>query len=154
MFDIGFSEQFVVALVALLVLGPERLPKAARFAGLWVRRARAQWYSVKSELEHELAAEELKRNLRDTEQTLREAHDELKSGLDEARDRIQREGDALRRGVDEIDAELRAPATASEAVADAEVPALPHVDADADSALDAPTRQATSPAPDDVAERR
>ena len=78
MFDIGFSELFVIAIVALLVLGPERLPKAARFAGLWVRRARAQWYSVKSELEHELAAEELKRNLRDTEQTLREAHDELK----------------------------------------------------------------------------
>ncbi len=110
MFDIGFSELFVIAIVALLVLGPERLPKAARFAGLWVRRARAQWHSVKSELEHELAAEELKRNLRDTEQTLREAHDELKSGLDEARNRIQREGDALRRGVDEIDANLRAPA--------------------------------------------
>lgn len=63
MFDLGFSELVLVALVALVVLGPERLPKAARFAGLWVRRARAQWYSVKSELERELAAEELKRNL-------------------------------------------------------------------------------------------
>ncbi|MFD0320390.1 Sec-independent protein translocase protein TatB [Lysobacter gummosus] len=41
MFDIGFSEVFVIAIVALIVLGPERLPKAARFAGLWVRRARA-----------------------------------------------------------------------------------------------------------------
>ena len=38
MFDIGFSELLVIAVVALLVLGPERLPKAARFAGLWVRR--------------------------------------------------------------------------------------------------------------------
>ena len=63
MFDIGFSELLVVAVVALVVLGPERLPKAARFAGLWVRSARAQWYSVKSELEHELAADELKRSL-------------------------------------------------------------------------------------------
>jgi len=63
MFDLGFSELVLVALVALVVLGPERLPKAARFAGLWVRRARAQWYSVRSELERELAAEELKRNL-------------------------------------------------------------------------------------------
>ena len=43
MFDIGFSELFLTAIVALVVLGPERLPKAARFAGLWVRRARAQW---------------------------------------------------------------------------------------------------------------
>lgn len=63
MFDLGFGELLMIALVALVVLGPERLPKAARFAGLWVRRARAQWYSVRSELERELAAEELKRNL-------------------------------------------------------------------------------------------
>ncbi|NLA69239.1 MAG: twin-arginine translocase subunit TatB, partial [Gammaproteobacteria bacterium] len=84
MFDLGFSELMVIALVALVVLGPERLPKAARFAGLWVRRARAQWYSVKSELERELAAEELKRNLdaartaaTDLERDLRGAADEL-----------------------------------------------------------------------------
>ena len=63
MFDVGFSEILVIAVVALLVLGPERLPKAARFAGLWVRRARAQWNSVKAELENELADEELRRNI-------------------------------------------------------------------------------------------
>ena len=61
MFDFSLGEMLVVALVALVVLGPERLPKAARFAGLWVRRARAQWYSVKSELERDLAAEELRK---------------------------------------------------------------------------------------------
>jgi len=66
MFDVGFSEIFVIAVVALVVLGPERLPKAARFAGLWVRRARAQWHSVKSELENEIADEELRRSLRAT----------------------------------------------------------------------------------------
>ena len=60
MFDIGFSELLVIAVVALIVLGPERLPKAARFAGLWVRKARAQWYSVKSEFEREMAADELR----------------------------------------------------------------------------------------------
>lgn len=65
MFDIGFGELLLVAVVALVVLGPERLPKAARFAGLWVRRARAQWYSMKSELEREMAADELKRSLQD-----------------------------------------------------------------------------------------
>lgn len=73
MFDIGFSEIFVIAVVALLVLGPERLPKAARFAGLWVRRARAQWYSVKAELETELADEELRRSLRQAQEQLRAA---------------------------------------------------------------------------------
>ena len=73
MFDVGFSELLIIAVVALLVLGPERLPKAARFAGLWVRRARAQWYSVKSELERELASEELKRSLHEPLADLRAA---------------------------------------------------------------------------------
>ena len=91
MFDIGFSELFVIAIVALIVLGPERLPKAARLAGLWVRRARAQWYSVKSELENELADEELKRSLRQTQADLREARDSVLQGGQEMR----REFDAI-----------------------------------------------------------
>ena len=78
MFDFSFGELLVVAVVALVVLGPERLPKAARFTGLWVRKARAQWYSVKSELEHELASDELKRSLHDGRQALREAEDHLR----------------------------------------------------------------------------
>lgn len=73
MFDFSFGEMMVVALVALIVLGPERLPKAARFTGLWVRRARAQWYSVKSELEQELASDELKRSLHAGREAMREA---------------------------------------------------------------------------------
>ena len=79
MFDVGFSELLLVALVALVVLGPERLPRAARFLGLWVRRARAQWHSVKSELERDLAAEELQRSLREGREELRKAGDELRA---------------------------------------------------------------------------
>jgi sec-independent protein translocase protein TatB len=78
MFDIGFSELVVIALVALVVLGPERLPRAARLAGLWVRRARAHWYAVKSELEQELAADELKRSLHETRAALHDAGDALR----------------------------------------------------------------------------
>src|SRR5690606_7151722 len=80
MFDIGFSELFLVGIVALLVLGPERLPRAARMAGLWVRRARAQWYSVKSELENELADEELRRSLQATRAELSAAQSQLREG--------------------------------------------------------------------------
>jgi sec-independent protein translocase protein TatB len=90
MFDIGFSELLLIAVVALVVLGPERLPKAARFAGLWVRRARAQWYAVKSELEHELAAEELQRSLHETREAVRRTDSELRA-----------EGDALQRDIDD-----------------------------------------------------
>lgn len=91
MFDIGFSELVVIGIVALVVLGPERMPKAARFAGLWVRRARAQWYSVKSELERELAAEELKRTLHDTRQTM----NDLDAGMRAASDDARREFEAM-----------------------------------------------------------
>ena len=90
MFDVGFSEMLVIAVVALLVLGPERLPKAARLAGLWIRRARAQWYSVKAELENELDAEDLKRQLREPAEEfgrqLRAPLNELKESVDAVND--------------------------------------------------------------------
>lgn len=96
MFDVGFSELLVIAVVALLVLGPERLPKAARFAGLWVRRARAHWNAVKSEFESEIANEDLQRTLRDTRAALQSAQDqlrgtanELQHQLDDARAQLQ-----------------------------------------------------------------
>lgn len=77
MFDFSFGEMLVVALVALVVLGPERLPKAARFTGLWVRKARAHWYSVKSELESELASEELRRSLQDGKQAMQDTERQI-----------------------------------------------------------------------------
>ena len=94
MFDIGFSELFVIAIVALVVLGPERLPKAARFAGLWVRRARAQWYSVKSELENELADEELRRSLREAQDDLRDAQAALRHGAQSLQQDLRETRDA------------------------------------------------------------
>ena len=104
MFDIGFSELLLIAVVALVVLGPERLPKAARFAGLWVRRARAQWYSVKSELERELEAEELKRSMQETQAALKQAQTRLQDEFGQAQAHVQeglhatgRELDAVRR---------------------------------------------------------
>lgn len=63
MFDIGTGELALIAVVALLVLGPERLPGAARTAGALIRRARASWQNMRSEIERELAAEELKRSI-------------------------------------------------------------------------------------------
>ena len=63
MFDIGFWELIIIAVVALLVIGPERLPGVARTAGKWVGRARRFLGSVKSDIERELKAEELRRIL-------------------------------------------------------------------------------------------
>lgn len=72
MFDVSLIELAVIALVALLVLGPEKLPRAARTAGLYVRKAKQSWYSVRSEIERELAADELRRSLKRTEDSVRE----------------------------------------------------------------------------------
>ena len=98
MFDVGFSELLVIAVVALLVLGPERLPKAARFAGLWVRRARAQWNSVKAEFERDLADDELKRTLRETQESLREAQASLRDAGSSLRRDFETASDELMRG--------------------------------------------------------
>lgn len=81
MFEISFPELIILAVVALLVLGPERLPRAAQFAGLWVRRARAHWHAVKSEFERELADEELRRSLAATREAMQQAEASLREGM-------------------------------------------------------------------------
>ncbi|MGB5833365.1 MAG: Sec-independent protein translocase protein TatB [Thiohalocapsa sp.] len=64
MFDIGALELILIGVVALLVVGPERLPKLARTAGLWMSRARRAFASVKDEIDREIKSEELKEILR------------------------------------------------------------------------------------------
>ena len=59
MFDIGFLEIVIIASIALVVLGPERLPRAARPAGLWVGRARRMVADVKSDIDREIRESEL-----------------------------------------------------------------------------------------------
>ena len=63
MFDIGFSELLLIGLVALIVFGPERLPDAARTAGLWVGRLKRSFGSIKAEVEREMGADEIRRQL-------------------------------------------------------------------------------------------
>ncbi|MCB1788721.1 MAG: twin-arginine translocase subunit TatB [Gammaproteobacteria bacterium] len=60
MFDVGILELFVVAVVALLVVGPERLPKLARTAGMWLGRGRRFISSVKDDIDREMKADELR----------------------------------------------------------------------------------------------
>jgi len=110
-FDIGFSELLVVAIVALVVLGPERLPKAARFAGLWVRRARNQWDSVKQELERELQAEDIKRQMQDVRQSMQDTESELRASGEAARRQMQDVDDQGRGIADEVRGTPRATAS-------------------------------------------
>jgi sec-independent protein translocase protein TatB len=61
MFDIGFWELVVVAVIALVVFGPEKLPQFARRAGYWIGRIRRQVNDVRSEIEREIAFDEMRR---------------------------------------------------------------------------------------------
>lgn len=66
MFDIGFWELLLIAVVALVVVGPERLPKLIRVTGMWVGRANASLQSIRNDISRELRAEELKQALNKT----------------------------------------------------------------------------------------
>ncbi|MCY1414190.1 Sec-independent protein translocase protein TatB [compost metagenome] len=63
MFGISFGELLLIALVALLVLGPDRLPGAARTAGLWIGRLKRSFNTIKQEVEREIGADEIRRQL-------------------------------------------------------------------------------------------
>lgn len=90
MFDIGFWELCLVGLISLLVIGPERLPKAARIAGYWVGKTRGMVASVKAEIKDELQAEEMRQILK--EQAELESFHTLKQETEEVLDEINSAG--------------------------------------------------------------
>lgn len=65
MFDIGFTELMVIFVVALLVVGPERLPTVARKIGLYIGKLRRSFQSIKNEVEQELEIEAVKAQLKE-----------------------------------------------------------------------------------------
>jgi len=69
MFDVGFFELLVIGVVALIVIGPQRLPAVARTAGLWLGRGRRMLSSVKADIDKEIRAEELKKVLEEQRQS-------------------------------------------------------------------------------------
>jgi sec-independent protein translocase protein TatB len=78
MFDIGFFEICLLSLVALLVLGPERLPRAARTVGALVRRARQMVGGVRDQIDRELSMEDFRREMAEQ----RRQFEELQARID------------------------------------------------------------------------
>lgn len=84
MFDVGFWELVLIAIVGLVVLGPERLPVAIRNISRWIGAARRMAGSVRDELEQELKLQELQQNLKKAEQMqMKDLSPDLKQSLDE-----------------------------------------------------------------------
>ena len=80
MFDMGFTELMLIGIVALVVIGPERLPGVARTAGKYVGRLKRFMTTVKADVEQELRADELRQILSDQQSEL----DSLKDSITEA----------------------------------------------------------------------
>lgn len=81
MFEIGFSELLLVAVIGLLVLGPERLPSAVRTTSLWIGRLRRQFNEIRADIEREVGADEIRAQLRNEQimEELRESRQALEN---------------------------------------------------------------------------
>ena len=84
MFDIGFSELLLIGVVALVVIGPEKLPRVARTIGHLLGKAQRYVNDVKSEINHEIELDELRKLQSDIQQTARNIETDLHTGLSEA----------------------------------------------------------------------
>ena len=83
MFDVGFWEILLIGVLALIVIGPERLPGAARQAGYFVGKARRYIEGVRNEVASELDVSEFKRMLHNQEMQINELQHQLKSGIND-----------------------------------------------------------------------
>ncbi len=90
MFDIGFPELVLISIVALLVIGPEKLPETVRTITLWIGRIQRSFSNIKREIENEIGADEIRqqihneaimKELEEAKQTIEEADKEVKNTI-------------------------------------------------------------------------
>ena len=132
MFDIGFPELMLAAIVGLLVIGPERLPEALRTLGLWLGRMRRSFQSVKAEVEKEIGMDEVRKQLHNEA-----VMDEMKRIEREVKDTANVAAQAAR--IDSID-----PPPATQAPS--EIAQAPTAQAPATEPLQGPPEEAERPA--------
>jgi len=101
-FDIGFWELAVVGLIALLVIGPERLPRVARLTGFWIGKARSMAASVRQEIRDELYAEEIRQTL-----AQQSPPEELNRLVEETSSTVQSASDAIEEVAKPVEAGLK-----------------------------------------------
>jgi sec-independent protein translocase protein TatB len=89
MFDIGFSELMVIGVVALLVIGPEKLPKVARTLGHLLGRAQRYVNDVKSDINREMQLDELKKLQSQVTESARSLEDSVRKEYETARTAIE-----------------------------------------------------------------
>ena len=141
MFDIGFPELLIVALVLLLVVGPERLPEVLRTVGRVVGSARRSFDTLKAELEREVGADDLRRELHNAR--IMEDAKRLEEDLKGAEQSFKALGQTTKAELTAAEDALRAP-PAVEASPAVEAPST---EGEADTTPEAPKPEALKPAP-------
>jgi sec-independent protein translocase protein TatB len=98
MFDIGFFELVLISVVSLLVLGPEKLPGAIRTITLWIGRLRRSFNTIKQDIEREVGADEIRRQLRNEEimERFRKTQSTVKSTISD----VQKKTEEFRKNID------------------------------------------------------
>ncbi|WP_374972641.1 Sec-independent protein translocase protein TatB [Spongiibacter marinus] len=150
MFDIGFAELLLIAVLGLLVLGPERLPTAVRTISLWLGRLRRSFTSIRQEIEREVGADEIRRQLHNESimASLEDSKQSLRDGLESAADDIRSVERSLSRANAKQDAEddTPEPALDEHSIAPEATEAAPEAAPDASN--NTPTKEKGSdPAP-------
>ncbi len=82
MFDIGFLEICLIGVIALLVIGPEKLPGAARTAGLWVGKMRSFITTMKQDVDRELKLQEIQEAIKHSEQYVHQIVEDMGTGME------------------------------------------------------------------------
>jgi sec-independent protein translocase protein TatB len=94
MFDIAFSEILVIAVVALIVIGPEKLPKVARTLGLLTGRLQRYVSTVKADIDRELRMDDMRKLEQDTRQSIMAAQSDVTAEVGKAESAIKSTLDA------------------------------------------------------------
>ena len=121
MFDFGFSEMVIVAIVGLIVLGPERLPKVARTAGVLLGRLQRYVNDVKSDINREMQLEELKKLQAEVAESARSIEQNVTKELQTAESSLNQAA----QGISEPAASVEAPVAEAVAVSVAAVEMKP-----------------------------
>ncbi len=135
MFDISFSELLLCFVVALVVLGPERMPGVARAVGRWTGKARGYMRNLTAELERETHIAEMKRQVEDAHRILREQSDEVRANVDLNLKAIREETHSV---VDSVKTAVHPPLESAPVVTAAPLPQSPPI-TPAPSAAPSPT---------------
>ncbi|MBL6689909.1 MAG: twin-arginine translocase subunit TatB [Pseudomonadales bacterium] len=102
MFDIGFPELVMISIVALLVIGPEKLPETIRTISLWVGRLQRSFTNIRREIENEIGADEIRAQLHN--ESIMKDLEEAKNTISQAHQEVQQD---VRETISAAEAELK-----------------------------------------------